>query len=134
VTKSSNHTLCLHRLTSTRNSSSVTNFPWLSPTDNGHNCHSRVSVVFRCTPYSHSLGSVYPSNCSPYIVAARTTQHRKHVTCQNPFLLTLCSALGMTRTTRKHLLSPTTTCYGPQQKTQPVCCVTSPRTREMCLA
>jgi hypothetical protein len=34
VTKSSNHTLSLHRLTS--NSSSTTNFPWLSPADNFH--------------------------------------------------------------------------------------------------
>jgi hypothetical protein len=32
VTKSSNHTLSLHRLTS--NSSSTANFPWLSPIDN----------------------------------------------------------------------------------------------------
>jgi hypothetical protein len=32
VTKSSNHTLSLHRVTS--NSSSTTNFPWLSPTEN----------------------------------------------------------------------------------------------------
>jgi hypothetical protein len=48
VTKSSNHTLSFHRLTS--NSSSATNFPWLYPIDN------RL----------------------PYIVAARTTQHRTH--------------------------------------------------------
>jgi hypothetical protein len=47
VTKSSNHTLSLHMLTS--NSSSITNFSPLSPTD----------------------------NWLPYIVAARTTQHRK---------------------------------------------------------
>jgi hypothetical protein len=33
VNKSYNHTLSLHRLTS--NFSSTTNFPWLSPTDNG---------------------------------------------------------------------------------------------------
>jgi hypothetical protein len=40
VTKSSNHTLILHRLTSA--SSSITNFPWLSPTDNWPNSHSRT--------------------------------------------------------------------------------------------
>jgi hypothetical protein len=49
-TKSSNHTLSLHRLTS--NSSSTTNYPWLFPTDNWLNSHSRT---LSCTPlYSHS--------------------------------------------------------------------------------
>jgi hypothetical protein len=51
VTKSSNHTLSLHKLTS--NSSSTSNFPWLSPTDNWLNSHSRIllySFVCRCIP------------------------------------------------------------------------------------
>jgi hypothetical protein len=55
VNKSSNHTLSLHRLT--YNSSSTTNFPWLSPTDNWLNSHSRTLY---CTPlYSHSLHSPF---------------------------------------------------------------------------
>jgi hypothetical protein len=49
MTKSFNHILNFHRLTS--NPSSTINFRWLTPTD----------------------------NCLPYVFAARTTQHRKHM-------------------------------------------------------
>jgi hypothetical protein len=39
-----------------------------------------TELPFCCTRlYSHSLDSVYASNWLPYIVAARTAQHRKHV-------------------------------------------------------
>jgi hypothetical protein len=63
----------------TSNSSSTTNFPWLFPTDNRLNSNSLISVLLQCTPlYPHSLVMLLPSNCLPYIVAARTTQHRKH--------------------------------------------------------
>jgi hypothetical protein len=55
--KSSNHTPSLHRLTS--NYSSTNNFPWLSPTDNWLNSHSRILC---CTPLScHSLDSLTTS-------------------------------------------------------------------------
>jgi hypothetical protein len=47
VSKSSNHTLTLHKLAS--NSCSTTNFPWLSPTDN--------SVVLLQFSFSYSLYS-----------------------------------------------------------------------------
>jgi hypothetical protein len=80
VTKSSNHTLCLHRLTS--NSSSTTNFLWLSPTDNltqfSFSFSLLYSAVCHCIPI---LLTLYPSNWLPYIVAAWTTQHRKHMSC-----------------------------------------------------
>jgi hypothetical protein len=50
VTKSSNHTLSLHRPTS--NSSSATNFPWLFPTDS--------ILILRCIPILLVLDSVLP--------------------------------------------------------------------------
>jgi hypothetical protein len=88
VTKSSNHTPSLLRLTF--NSSSTTNFPWLSPTDN--------SVVLLQFSFLYSLCCTYCTPCTPrdasfrirlsYISSARNTQHRKHspsvVTTQLP--------------------------------------------------
>jgi hypothetical protein len=51
VTKSFNHTLCLHRLIS--NSSSAINFPWLSYTENSHSrtlLYSSVLLVLFYSP------------------------------------------------------------------------------------
>jgi hypothetical protein len=89
--KSSNHTVCFHRLTS--NSSSTTNFPWLFPTDSWLNSHSRillynfwtlnsnslVSVALRCTPLhpnslffgTQLLQAIFRVSYKP---SARTTQ------------------------------------------------------------
>jgi hypothetical protein len=74
--------LSLHRLAS--NSSSTTNFPWLSPTDNSH---SRT-----------------PTNWSPgiprYIASGRTSR-KTRVTCQNPCSLARYPAVGMAQVTQK---------------------------------
>jgi hypothetical protein len=73
VTRSSNHTLNLHKLTS--NSSSTTNFPWLSPTDNWPNSRSRSTTDFL---YSSVLLQRLALEFHSYNSSARTSQHRKN--------------------------------------------------------
>jgi hypothetical protein len=123
VTKSSNHTLSLLRLAS--NSSSTTNFPWLSPTDNWlpniaaarttqHRKHlSRVTMRVRWPVTSTGHGAGRIENTSAVVgmrVHLPVAQHwvwrgphRKHFLCrQNACLLARCPALGMAQTTHKH--------------------------------
>jgi hypothetical protein len=66
VTKSSNHTLNLHRMTS--NSSSTVNFPWLFPADS--------ILVLRCIPILLTLlNSQFQFSNSPLVrVRVRVTQ------------------------------------------------------------
>jgi hypothetical protein len=116
VTKYSNHILNLHRLTS--NSSSTTNFQWLSPTDNWTelSCAPLYAVVFPFSwlSLSFKLAPIY----------SRDTDHaaqKTHVTFQNACLLVHCPAQGLTWTTQKTplLLSLTNTRHEPQQKHSP---------------
>jgi hypothetical protein len=85
VTKSSNHTLSLHRLTS--NSSITTNFPWLSPTDN-----SFVLLVPYCTPtaFIPVLHLIY--HWITYIASRQTNRkHRFLYCCEGMFTAPLPS-------------------------------------------
>jgi hypothetical protein len=100
VNKSSNHALNLHRLTS--NSSSATDFPWLSPTDNWLNSHSRsVTDFFYTSLLLQLLASEFDS-----LVIPQHGPHRKHLfCCQNVCLLVCCPALGMAWTTAENTAS-----------------------------
>jgi hypothetical protein len=103
-----NHTLCLHRLTS--NSSLTTNFRWLFPTDS--------ILVIRCIPILLVLDSLLLQKDSRYIESDRTPRrtrvtcknawcgpHRKHLLCcQNACLLARYPTLGIVRTTQKTFL------------------------------
>jgi hypothetical protein len=59
------------------------------------------SVVLRCTPIL--LIPLLPSNCIPYIVAARTRQHRKHSSCIVGRLYRSLHSNGRRADHRKHL-------------------------------
>jgi hypothetical protein len=104
VTKSSNNTLRLHRLTS----NSSTNFPWLSPTDNAvvllqfpfsHCCTPCTPCTLLCSWTLNSTTELTPNYfLSRYIDSGRISR-KTRVTCQNACSLARYPAVGMARTT-----------------------------------
>jgi hypothetical protein len=99
VDKSSNHTLSLHRLTST------TNFPWLFLSAN---C---LTVILGTLLYSHGTDTHHRKHAMwPLLLCDITVNHRKHMSCDPYTLLSdiLCMyhiAMAHSWTWRKHFHS-----------------------------